>query len=220
MTQDPSRTRRRVLEPVERLSEILFGLIMALTFTGSFSVATAERAEVRELLVGALGCNIAWGLIDAVMYLMACLSDRGTLMRTLWSVRRASSPGRAHAVIRREIPAIVAEELEPEQLERIRTRIMALPLQDTRPHLHVDHLRGALGVFLLVVVSTLPVIVPFIFMHDVAWAMRMSNLVAVMMLALIGFAYGRASELPAWWTAAAMVTLGLVLVGLTIALGG
>ena len=82
-------TRKRILEPVERLSEILFGLIMALTFTGSLSVATAERADVRELLVGAIGCNVAWGLIDGIMYLMGCLNDRGLLLRTLWNVRTA-----------------------------------------------------------------------------------------------------------------------------------
>lgn len=220
MGQDQAVSRKPVLDPVERLSEILFGLIMALTFTGSFSVATAERSDVRELLVGALGCNIAWGLIDAIMYLMGCLNDRGMLLRTLWSVRTAVSPLRAHAAIRAEVPAIVADELEPEQLERIRRRIMALPLASTHPRLKAEHLRGALGVFLIVVCSTLPVILPFVFTQDVGLAMRLSNTIAVIMLALIGYAYGRASSLPAWGTAAAMVTLGLVLVALTIALGG
>ena len=36
------RLSGRVLEPIERLSEILFGLIMALTITGAVSVATAD----------------------------------------------------------------------------------------------------------------------------------------------------------------------------------
>ena len=220
MAQDQPVKRKPVLDPVERLSEILFGLIMALTFTGSFSVATAERSDVRELLVGALGCNIAWGLIDAIMYLMGCLNDRGMLLRTLWSVRNATSPARAHAAIRAEVPAIVADELAPEQLERIRRRIVGMPLAGTRPSLNSEHLRGAIGVFLIVVCSTLPVILPFVFTQDVGLAMRLSNAIAVLMLALIGYAYGRASALPAWGTAAAMVSLGLVLVALTIALGG
>ena len=49
----------RVLDPISRVSEILFGLIMALTFTGTISAASAGREEVRTLLVGAIGCNIA-----------------------------------------------------------------------------------------------------------------------------------------------------------------
>jgi hypothetical protein len=67
----------RVLEPVERLSEILFGLIMALTITGAVSVATADRFAIRTMLFAALGCNLAWGIIDAGMYLMARLGERG-----------------------------------------------------------------------------------------------------------------------------------------------
>ena len=67
---------KRILEPIERISEVLFGLIMVLTFTGSLSAAESGRAEVRVMLVGALGCNLAWGLIDAIMYLMATLSER------------------------------------------------------------------------------------------------------------------------------------------------
>ena len=54
---------RRVLTPNERISEVLFGLIMVLTFTGSLSVAEAGREDIRTMLIGALGCNLAWGLI-------------------------------------------------------------------------------------------------------------------------------------------------------------
>src|SRR5690349_15149030 len=74
---------KRVLEPVERLSEILFGLIMVLTFTGSLSIADAGRDDVRAMLIGALGCNVAWGVIDAVLYLMACLAEKGRGVQAL-----------------------------------------------------------------------------------------------------------------------------------------
>ena len=59
------RSSKRALDPIERVAEVVFGLIMVLTFTGSLSVATAGNAEVREMLIGALGCNLAWGVIDA-----------------------------------------------------------------------------------------------------------------------------------------------------------
>jgi len=64
----------RVLEPVERISEILFGLIMALTITGdAVSVATSDHFQIRTMLLAALACNLAWGIIDGGMYLMARL---------------------------------------------------------------------------------------------------------------------------------------------------
>ena len=88
---------KRVLEPIERISEVLFGLIMVLTFTGSISAAESGRSEVRTMLYGALGCNLAWGLIDGIMYLMAQLSERGEAIRTALAVRAASSAEAARA---------------------------------------------------------------------------------------------------------------------------
>lgn len=208
------------LEPGERLAEILFGLIMVLTFTGSLSVATADRVEVRVMLIGALGCNIAWGLIDAIMFVMGRLNERGGDRKTALAVRRATSHADAHALIRGKVPAIIAQELSEEVMERVRRRIHAIEDLSPAPRVTREDLRGALGVFLIVAASTFPVILPFIFMSDLATAMRVSNLVAVAMLAFIGHAYGRATGFSPWWTAGVMVLLGLVLVAITIALGG
>jgi len=76
MSTGEPKKRERVLDPVERLSEVLFGLIMVLSFTCSMSAATAGHEEVRTVVIGAIGCNIAWGLVDAVMYLLAILFER------------------------------------------------------------------------------------------------------------------------------------------------
>ena len=50
---------KRVLEPIDRVSEVLFGLIMVLTFTGSLSVADAGRDDVRTMLVAAMTASLA-----------------------------------------------------------------------------------------------------------------------------------------------------------------
>lgn len=216
----PTENGKRVLEPIERLSEILFGLIMVLTFTGSLSVATADHVEVREMLIGALGCNIAWGIIDAIMYLMAALSERARDHRAVSAIRAAGSDAAAHAIIRDHLPALAAEALRSEDLDRIRKAAFDLGDLPTRPRLRADDWRGALGVFLLVFVSTLPVVVPFMFMTEIGPAMRTSNAIAIAMLAVIGHAYGRLAGLWPMGMAAAMVVLGVVLVAITIALGG
>src|SRR6476620_9947002 len=85
-------SRRRVLEPDERVAEVLFGLIMVLTFTGSLSIAEAGRDDVRAMLIGALGCNIAWGIIDGVLYLMGCLAERGQNLSVYRALRATSDP--------------------------------------------------------------------------------------------------------------------------------
>src|SRR5262245_54490007 len=99
---------KRILDPNERISEVLFGLIMVLTFTGSLSVAEAVRDDVRTMLIGALGCNLAWGIIDGVLYLMGCLSEKGQNLMTLQAVRRATDPQKAQGLIAGALPRVVA----------------------------------------------------------------------------------------------------------------
>ena len=65
MAKNDSNSDGRQLDPIERSSEVLFGLIMVLTFTGSLRITGADRDSVRTMLVAALGCNLAWGMIDA-----------------------------------------------------------------------------------------------------------------------------------------------------------
>lgn len=50
---------KRVLDPMERISETLFGLIMALTLYLHPGRATADSIKVQTMLFGALGCNLA-----------------------------------------------------------------------------------------------------------------------------------------------------------------
>ena len=97
MAYETVEPAKRVLDPIDRVSEVLFGLIMVLTFTGSLSVAEAGRDDVRTMLIGALGCNLAWGIIDAMLYLMGCLAEKGQGLMTYLAVRRATDPQRPSA---------------------------------------------------------------------------------------------------------------------------
>jgi len=217
---DPHATSRRVLEPHERISEVLFGLIMVLTFTGSLSVAEAGHEDVRTMLIGALGCNLAWGIIDGILYLMGALAERGRNLRLLKAVRAEGDPARVRRLITSALPATVSSVLEPAELDSLHQRILALPEPPRIVRLQGREWYGALGVFLIVFLSTFPVAVPFLLTSQVARAMRLSNAVAVTMLFLAGLAYGRSVGRSAWLFGFVMVVLGCVLVALTIALGG
>jgi hypothetical protein len=220
MSIDHSQKSKHLLDPMDRISEVLFGLIMVLTFTGSFSAAQAGRADIREMLLGALGCNLAWGIIDGVMYLMACLSEGGQGILTLHAVRRARVASEAHRAIVDAMPEGIADVLQPLELETIRQRLMLLPDPPARPRLQKDDWLGAFAVFLWVLISTFPVVIPFIFMSNAMLALRISNSIAVVMLFLTGHAFGRCVGYRPWVLGFSMVLLSCALVGLTIALGG
>jgi VIT1/CCC1 family predicted Fe2+/Mn2+ transporter len=220
MLEDPSPSSKRVLEPNERISEVLFGLIMVLTFTGSLSVAEAGREDIRTMLIGALGCNIAWGIIDGVLYLMGSLAAKGRNLMTLHAVLKADDPQRAQRLISDALPSVIASILQPAELETMRQRLQKLPEPPALARLGGSDWWGALGVFLLVFLSTFPVTVPFIFMQNATSAMRISNAIAIAMMFIAGVAYGRSVGRSPWLFGLSMVVLGGVLVALTIALGG
>ena len=220
MPNDYIKSSKRVLEPHERISEVLFGLIMVLTFTGSLSIATADRGEVRTMLIGALGCNLAWGIIDGVLYLMGSLAEKGRNLIAYRALRRTADPQKGQRIVAHALPPLIASVVQPAELETLRQRLQELPEPPDRAHLTARDWAGALGVCLLVFLSTFPVALPFLFMENVSFAMRVSNGIAVVMLFVAGVAYGRGVGRSPWGFGIGMVVLGGILVALTMALGG
>jgi VIT1/CCC1 family predicted Fe2+/Mn2+ transporter len=220
MSDDSIKSSKRALDPIERVSEVLFGLIMVLTFTGSLSVAEAGHLEIRTMIIGALGCNLAWGIIDGVLYLMASVAEQGKGILALRAVRNAADPKEAQQIIAGSLPPLIASILQPSDLETMRQRLKEIPNPPDRVRLQKADWAGFLGVFLLVFLSTFPVVVPFMLMKDPLPALRVSNVIAIVMLFLSGYAFGRIVGRRPWLRGIAMVVLGCILVGITMALGG
>jgi VIT1/CCC1 family predicted Fe2+/Mn2+ transporter len=209
-----------LLDPIDRLSEILFGLIMALTFTGSLSVAQAGREDVRTMLAGALGCNVAWGIIDAILFLMGTLAERSQSLKALKAVRTSSDPAMGRRFIADALPPVVAAVMTDDELDSIRRRLMASGSVPDQARLDGRALLGAVGIFLLVVVTTFPVVIPFLISDDALRALRLSNAIAMVMLFVTGYLFARLTGRRPWVVGALMILLGGALVGITIALGG
>jgi VIT family len=217
--EEPKLTRR-LLDPVERISEILFGLIMALTFTCTFSVAESNSEDVRMMLVGAIGCNIAWGLVDAVMYILSVLSYRGHGARILHFIKGSDLSDRSRTHISSVLPPVVASVLSDDELEHIRQKLMTLPPEKMKVKLTWADFKTAFGIFLLVFLSTLPVAIPFMVIHEPQLALRVSNLVAIILMFVSGWflaGYGGYNRL---FMALCFTLLGASLVAVTILLGG
>lgn len=218
--KDASKPVKRLLDPIERISEILFGLVMVLTITCSFSVGSGGRTEVREMLIGALGCNIAWGAIDAVLYWLACIYAHGQKIVALRAARDRENPERAYRVIADALPPLLASVTTPAELEVMRRKLQELPEPPNRPQITKEEWLGGLGVFLLVVAATLPVALPFVFIQDPNRALRISNWIAVLLLFLTGYVYGYQTGRKPLRSGLIMTVIGGAMVGLTIALGG
>ncbi len=211
--------REPVLDVVDRVSEMLFGLFMALTFVGVVSIAESGREGVRVALAAAFGCNLAWGLADAVMYLIRTVTARGKSLTLVRSVR-AASPEVGRQLIERSVTRFAAGLLSDAEIEAMRGRIVALASVPERPTLKRDDLVAAFAVFLIVVASTLPVALPFLMFDDVRTALAVSRGIALAMLFVGGVALGRHAGYGSWRVGFMLAGLGTVLVIAIVALGG
>lgn len=213
-------TRTHVIDPPQRVAEVLFGLIMVLTFTCSLSVADAGRDDVRAVLIGAVGCNLAWGIIDGIFYLMSVLAEKGGNLLKLHSLRSTSDTSASREILSSALPPLVVSVMQPDELDSINSRLRALPEPKSRAKLDGNDFMGSIAVFLLVFLSTFPVAVPFILMESVKPAMRASNAVAIALLFIAGYAYGRIVGRNPLLVGIGMVILGSSLVAMAIPLGG
>ncbi|TCI07465.1 hypothetical protein EZM97_32345 [Dyella soli] len=208
------------LDLVERVSEMCFGLFMALSFVGAVSTGAPEADAGSTMLRAALGCNLAWGLVDALMYLVHTLSGRGSRLALALAVKNAPDAAVGIRIVRDALPPLIKTLTADADLEPLRLNLANLATLPDRPRLHGIDLLRALRVFLIVVLTTFPVALPFVFLDDVARALLISRLLTLAMLFGGGFALGRYAGFGAWQGGLGMIVLGVGLTVAIIALGG
>jgi hypothetical protein len=208
-----------ILGKVDAVCELLFGLFMALTFVGAISVVNPGNGQVRELFVTAFGCNIAWGLVDAVIFLVRTLVDRGRMLTLVRAVNEAADARAAHAIVEDALSRTARALLTPAEIEAVRGRVAAMA-PPARPRFVGRDFLSALAIFLIVVGSTIPVVLPFLVFHDLALAKHVSHAIAVVMLFVGGLALGRYAGYGSWRVGLMMAGLGIVMVAAINALGG
>ncbi len=213
----------RHLDPDDSIGEYLFGAIMALSITLGAGLVVEEGPEAtRQILIGLVGCNLAWGVIDGAMYVLGNVLERSRKLRLLEAIRSAPGEEEALDLIGRELD----ERLEPiaSDPERRRLyqgmvpRLKALP--PARSRVEREDLLGALAVFWLVLLSTVPAILPFLVLRDRFVALRAANLLLLATLFRAGWKWARATGNDPWRFGASLTLLGLALVAVAIALGG
>ncbi|WP_109479774.1 VIT1/CCC1 transporter family protein [Paraburkholderia sp. C35] len=213
-------TREPVLDTIDRVSELCFGLFMALTFVGAVSAVTAGEDAGRKMLFSALGCNIAWGLADAVMFLVRTLTNRGRRLTLAVTIKREQDAAIAIHVLRDALPKAMKSLVADAELEQIRARLAASQFAPGHARFVRDDFIGAAGIFLIVVISTFPVALPFVVFKNVSTALFVSRVLTLVMLFSAGFALGRFSGAGGLRAGLSMMTLGVVLTIAIIALGG
>src|SRR5690349_12042069 len=121
MPVEPEKTKR-LLSPLDRAAELLFGAILAITFTCSMSVGSSHQVEMTELLVGVIGCNLAWGFVDGIMYVIETLARRNRNRVLFHELRISPNSEDARKILSDALPPIIATNVTQAELEAIRKK--------------------------------------------------------------------------------------------------
>jgi hypothetical protein len=212
------------LDPGSHMGEALFGLIMTLTFTLGADLIIQEqgREGAQQMLFGILGCNLAWGLIDGMLYVLGCAFERGRLHRIGYEVRATPSPLRARQLVAAELDELLEpltdaqhrESLYAAIVHRVRTESAAARLV-TRKDLF-----GGLESGLLVFACSFPAVLPFLLFDEPQFALRVSNSVLLALLYYVGYRHAKHTLAKPWIAGLAFTLAGLFLVAVAIQLGG
>jgi hypothetical protein len=208
-----------VLSTVDRVCELCFGLFMALTFVGAVSAATGGANAARTMFYTALGCNLAWGLADAVMYLVRTLTDRARRVALAHAVRAEGDAAAGLLQLRGEMGSVMRTLVSDRELEPVRARLAGLPELPVKAGLTGSDYLAATGVFLLVVLGTMPVALPFLLL-DTRPALLVSRVLTLVILFACGLALGRHAGGGGWKSGLAMTIVGVTLTTVIILLGG
>jgi VIT1/CCC1 family predicted Fe2+/Mn2+ transporter len=214
----------RHLDPGSHMGEILFGLIMTLTFTLAAGIVIQEegRAGAREMLIGILGCNLAWGIIDGVLHVLGQVFERGRVRRIGFNLRQATSVEGARQMVADEFDESMVPVTDDSMRERLYQSIVehvrGTPATPNR--VRREDLMGGLAAGGLVFACSFPAVLPFLFIDDPRLALRVSNAILLGLLFYMGWRAARHTLAKPWLAGVVFLLVGVLLVAVAIPLGG
>lgn len=211
------------LAPEDRLCESVCGVIMVLSIlltAGYYVVGTPDPA--RALLIAAIGCNIAWGIIDGFFYVGYGLIDRSQKARLITNVQKAESKPAAKNFLRENLDNDFYEALDENEQQRALDLVYDGFVDAEVPETKVnrDDLLALLGAFTINFLATVPATIPFLVIPDWKVALRVSNLICCILLFFLGYRFAGYIHANPWKIGGGLMLFGLGMVAIAIALGG
>ncbi len=214
----------KYLDPATSMGEVLFGLIMTLTFTlgAGLTIQEEGREGARQLLIATIGCNIAWGVIDGVFFMLGQLFERGRRRRIVQLVRGTAQERDAKALVAGELDDVIEKVMTPEERHVLYGRIVQQIRSGEMPPNPITRadVMGGIASFWLVFFASLPAAIPFLFIEDALLALRISNAILLGLLFWAGHRFARYTMAPPALTGLLFLLFGAALVAMAIALGG
>ena len=154
------------LDPLDRLEETLFALMIMLSFTLAIRFSLLESGShapvspeyVDKLVIMMLSAIVGWGTIDGILYALLSVFDRGEKQRLFVRIQTAATPDEGIEAIAEKLDPILEPITRATQRQLLYEDVLA-HLSDSRPKpvgIRRDDLIGAVGCVLVAVISVLP----------------------------------------------------------------
>lgn len=228
---DPKPNLSRILDPIERMSETIFSILIVLIFTLAYRALSLLPINNDVLILddsltifrAALGAVIAWGLIDAIMYAIITIFERRDRVRFLKAVNASTTEIAKLEIIAEELDYIFEPITDKNQRFLIyeQVKISLAGMRAKTIQVEKEDLFGAVAVFIAAIVAVIPSLAPLIlFRGDLQFALRLSNLFSLLMLFITGYRWGKYSGYKPLLTGLVIMSIALFMVILAISLGG
>lgn len=221
----------RLLDPADRLTEAMYSVLIVLTFTLAFQISQdraaattpEEASQISQLFLAALGCAVAWGLIDGIMYIATAMFDRGQSHRLVEAVRNATTAQDGETLLAGQLDDELSPITTPDERARFYQSLYAR-LKGSTPKpvgFEIADFAGALGVALVAIGAAVPVLLPLLFSQSHPMlAMRASNAIATAMLFAMGYQWGKYVGAVPWKMGLGFLLVAIIMLAIAIPLGG
>jgi VIT1/CCC1 family predicted Fe2+/Mn2+ transporter len=221
----------RWLDPIDRLSETIFAILIVLLFTVGFRIymlgndpSHAVSADfLTELLIAAFGAAVAWGMVDGLFYALFSMFGRGEKHRLLMRIQTATTEEEGIEAIAEELDFIL-EPIAPLEKRQLLYADVLEHLHDSDPQpvtLKREDVTGALACVLVAIVAVLPSLTPLLLLRNYGvLALRVSNVVSFGVLFYSGYQWGKYSGSNPWKIGLLLVAFSAIIVLVAIPFGG
>jgi VIT1/CCC1 family predicted Fe2+/Mn2+ transporter len=174
------------------------------------------------MLIAIVSCNLAWGVIDGVFYILGQLFERGRLRRVWLKITQSTSDDDARSLVADELDPLLRTVTEQGQRQSLYDSIVRRMRSEPVPagFLTRDDLLGGLTSGCLVFACCFPAVLPFVFIDDPRTALRVSNALLLLLLFLVGYRSAKETMARPLLLGFIFLLVGVVLVAGTIAIGG
>jgi len=171
-------------------SEPMFGVIMVVCFTSVLrAFPDASDQVVRTILISALFCCIAWGLVDGIFYAWEAHYELEKKKKLQAQAHKAQGdPKNARELVEDDLGDTIVDLMDEKDKEQIyqiiEKNVFGVDLGSVSIK---EDILTVLIAFSLVVGSSIIVMLPFLWISPATAALKVSNIAGILLLFVMGF---------------------------------